>query len=138
METQDEPTLPDGAPPDLVEEVRRANRGFYRAFESLDIDRMRDVWLRIPGIKCVHPGWKPLFEWEPIMESWQGIFSNTGYIEFDVREETIFVNHDLAVVWLFEVLGTVQGGQAVSGSIHATNVFLKRNEMWKMIAHHAS
>lgn len=127
-----------GAETDAVQQIRRANREFYRAFESLDMDRMRAVWLDTAGIKCVHPGWQPLFDWEPIMESWTRIFQNTGYIEFEIADETIFVNNDLAVVSLFEKLNTVQSGQSVSGAVNATNVFLKQDEVWKMIVHHAS
>ena len=86
----------------------------------------------------MHPGWKPLFEWDPIMESWARIFENTGYMEFDVQDETIFVNNDLAVVSLFEVLSAVQGGQSMQGAVNATNVYLMRDGVWKMIVHHAS
>lgn len=123
---------------DPLAAIRRANREFYRAFESLSLERMQDVWLDTPGIKCVHPGWKPLFEWDPIMESWARIFENTGYMEFDVQDETIFVNNDLAVVSLFEVLSAVQGGQSMQGAVNATNVYLMRDGVWKMIVHHAS
>ena len=123
---------------DEIQQIRRANREFYRAFESLDMDRMRAVWLQTAGTKCVHPGWRPLFEWDEIMESWQRIFQNTGYIEFEIADETIFVNHDMAVVSLFEKLKTVQAGQNVSGAVNATNVFLKRDDQWRMIMHHAS
>jgi len=37
--------------------VLEANAAFYAAFESLDLKRMEEVWLRAPYIKCVHPGW---------------------------------------------------------------------------------
>ena len=40
-----------------VADVLEANAAFYRAFESLDVKRMEEVWLRAPYIKCVHPGW---------------------------------------------------------------------------------
>lgn len=38
-------------------EVEAANRAFYQAFETLDIQEMEKVWLRAPHIKCIHPGW---------------------------------------------------------------------------------
>ena len=142
MATPEDETGASGPPAnpgdDLVQSIRRANREFYRAFESLEIERMSELWLRTDGIKCIHPGWKPLLDWDSIMESWQQIFSGTGYIEFDIADETIFVNNDLAVVSLFEKLKSVQGGQTLEGAINATNVYLKRDDTWKMIIHQAS
>jgi len=37
--------------------VLEANAAFYAAFQSLDLKRMEEIWLRAPYIKCVHPGW---------------------------------------------------------------------------------
>ena len=57
--------------------VLEANAAFYAAFESLDLKRMQEVWLRAPYIKCVHPGWGRLVGWGPVMQSWERIFSGT-------------------------------------------------------------
>jgi len=50
--------------------VLEANRRFYEAFESLDIERMAAVWLREDWAECVHPGWELLRGWEEIRDSW--------------------------------------------------------------------
>ena len=34
--------------------VLAANAAFYHAFESFDLTRMEDVWLRAAHVKCVH------------------------------------------------------------------------------------
>ena len=62
--------------------VLEANAAFYAAFESLDLKRMEEVWLRAPYIKCVHPGWGLLVGWGPVMESWERIFSGTLGMRF--------------------------------------------------------
>ncbi|HEX4211187.1 MAG TPA: nuclear transport factor 2 family protein, partial [Candidatus Binataceae bacterium] len=54
--------------------IIQANRAFYQAFESLDIQRMEALWLREPRIICIHPGWRRLIGWGPVMESWERIF----------------------------------------------------------------
>jgi hypothetical protein len=40
------------------EAVIEANREFYRAFESLDLEKMERVWMRDAAIVCIHPGWR--------------------------------------------------------------------------------
>ena len=47
------------AEPEIVEEIRAANQRFYDAFNTLDIDRMTDVWEPSDRALCVHPGWDP-------------------------------------------------------------------------------
>ena len=74
-----------------AEAVLAANDAFYRAFESLDIDRMRAVWLNGASISCIHPGWGALVGWPAVMESWEQIFAGTLHMEFtggafDARE----------------------------------------------------
>lgn len=135
----------------VIEEVRLANREFYRAFESLRVERMRQCWLELENVhvKCVHPGWRPLFGFEAVLESWARIFAHTGYMEFQIADEVIFVDGDLAVVSCAEILRTAPeagapirtaAGDAVvlEGAVHATNVYRRHDGAWKMIVHHAS
>ena len=49
------------------EAVVEANRKFYRAFESLDLENMEKVWLKDRQIVCIHPGWRKLSGWGPVM-----------------------------------------------------------------------
>ena len=120
------------------QEVREANRNFYRAFESLKIELMEKVWLNAAGIKCIHPGWPPLFGWDDIMESWNRIFQHTNYMEFDLGDETIFVDQDLAVVSNAENLVSANMGKTASGQVQATNVYRRHDGEWLMIVHHVS
>ncbi|MCB1326155.1 MAG: nuclear transport factor 2 family protein [Spirochaetales bacterium] len=124
--------------PATVAAVRQANQRFYRTFESLSLPRMRALWLETPTVKCVHPGWEPMIGFDEVMRSWERIFANTSYIEFEVAEEIIFVEGDLAVVSNPERLRSAGGGQSASGAVHATNVYLRYEGDWLMIVHHAS
>ena len=42
--------------PDDAAEIEGANARFYRAFESLDIKQMDEVWAREEYVTCIHPG----------------------------------------------------------------------------------
>ena len=60
-----------------ADDVEEANARFYRAFETLDIAEMDQVWVHAEHARCVHPGWALLCGWEAVRHSWQTIFTNT-------------------------------------------------------------
>src|SRR5205809_4089948 len=86
--------------------VLEANAAFYAAFESLDLKRMEEVWLRAAYIKCVHPGWGLLVGWGPVMESWERIFSGTLEMRCTLTGVQAEVCGDLAWVVLTENIGS--------------------------------
>ncbi|MFZ1121307.1 MAG: nuclear transport factor 2 family protein, partial [Candidatus Binataceae bacterium] len=86
------------------ESILEANRAFYRAFESLDADRMGEMWLRDPRIVCIHPGWSRLIGWGPIMNSWERIFDNVFEMKFELGELEVMISGDLAIVVVEEGL----------------------------------
>ena len=120
------------------EQVLEANRLFYRAFESLEIEKMEQVWLQAPHIVCVHPGWRRLSGWGPIMESWERIFQSTFEMKFDLTEVDVMLRGDLAVVVAQENL-TQRGYDGSSRSVvQATNVFERSGNRWYLVLHHGS
>jgi ketosteroid isomerase-like protein len=105
------------------EDILGANRAFYRAFESLDVDKMGEVWLKDPSIVCIHPGWAKLSGWGPVMESWARIFDNTFEMKFELGEIDVMISGDIAVAIVQENL-TQSGYDGPSRSqVLATNVF---------------
>ena len=120
------------------EQVLEANRLFYQAFESLEIEKMEKVWLQAPQIVCVHPGWRRLSGWGPIMESWERIFESTFEMKFDLTDVDVTLRGDLAVVVVQENL-TQRGYEGSSRSVvQATNVFERTGNRWYMVLHHGS
>ena len=118
--------------------VRRANRAFYDAFESLDPERMAEVWLRSPRVHCTHPGWKRLSGHEAVLESWARIFENTMSMRFTIEDEEISLMGDLAWVVCTEVIRSqTLDGPAIS-RVEATNVFEKHGDRWLLVHHHGS
>jgi ketosteroid isomerase-like protein len=124
-------------------DVARANRDFYQALEQLDIERMRALWLDDPTVKCVHPGGELIVGAERIMESWRLIFENTKNLRFEVMDLQLEVVGDMAWanhVELLHVQRTSGGPEQVVllSESAATNLFVRRDEGWKMVLHHAS
>jgi ketosteroid isomerase-like protein len=118
--------------------VLAANEAFYRAFESLELARMEQVWLRDQRIACVHPGWRRLTGWGPVMTSWERIFQSAFEMQFELRDAVVTVRGDLAVVLVEEVL-TQRGYDGASRSqVIATNVFERADGVWLMTLHHGS
>ena len=118
--------------------VHRANRAFYDAFESLDRDRMAEVWLRSPRVQCTHPGWKRLSGFDTVLESWARIFENTMSMRFTIEDESIELMGDLAWVVCTEVIRSqTLDGPALS-RVEATNVFERHGDRWLLVHHHGS
>ncbi|MBV9119365.1 MAG: nuclear transport factor 2 family protein, partial [Chloroflexi bacterium] len=111
--------------------VASANQAFYSAIESLDVNRMRQVWLAGDEIECVHPGWPPIRGLADVLRSWELIFSNTREIRFELSD--IQVVADGAVAWVSCLEGIYYGEQS-AGQALATNL-LRQNEAgrWLLI-----
>jgi ketosteroid isomerase-like protein len=121
-----------------AKKVARANLGFYRAFEALDVERMASIWVRECYVKCVHPGAEMLVGFDAVMASWRAIFQHTDRIQFHVHDVDVRVVGDCAWVTLVE---SVEGGFSEherGTTVAATNVFERRGGGWRMVLHHAS
>jgi ketosteroid isomerase-like protein len=102
-----------------TEGVRRANLAFYRAFERLEAEKMREIWLHSARVQCTHPGWRRLVGYAAVMDSWERIFENTFEMSFDLTNVEISVAGALA--W-----------------VEATNLFERHGGEWRMVHHHGS
>jgi ketosteroid isomerase-like protein len=119
-------------------DVAAANRRFYRAFETLDITEMDQVWVHGERARCVHPGWPLLCGWAAVRESWERIFANTEEMRFTLTEVAVSVSGDLAWVTCTEnILSEVRERVSVT-AILATNVFEREPDGWRLVHHHGS
>ena len=118
--------------------VLAANDDFYRAFESLEIARMEAVWLRVPYVTCVHPGWSLLAGWGPVMESWQRIFTGALAMRFTITDARAEVAGDVAWVVCTEHLESHHRDARMTARVQATNLFQRREGHWYLVHHHGS
>ncbi len=121
-----------------IEAVEQANRGFYRAFESLDIIEMGKVWAQGEPVRCVHPGWALLQGWEEVMGSWQRIFENATMMQFTITGLEVTVEGAWAWVACTENIMSVNDAQVAESRVQATNIYKLGEGKWLMVHHHGS
>ncbi len=120
------------------QEVLAANRDFYHALQSLDLEKMTAVWLHEDWVQCLHPGWELIVGWEEVSDSWKGIFQSTSRIQVAISRPLARVHGDTAWVSCIEnVTSTFEGGFSTA-MIEATNIFERHNGQWRMVQHHAA
>jgi len=130
----------------IEQSIEANNLRFYKAFESLSIEKMEEVWKHSNDVICVHPGWEMFSSWTAIRESWMRIFENTKMIRFLVTNLKIKVFEKIAVVICLENIDTtIEDGNSIRMGVFATNIFEKQNvnsnnhdNQWLMIHHHGS
>jgi ketosteroid isomerase-like protein len=118
--------------------LREANERFYRAFESLDLAEMDQVWAHGDHVACVHPGWSRLHGWHEVRRSWAAIFQSTTEMRFTITDVRSEARGDIGWVHCTEnILSETRGSLSIT-AILATNVFERRDGRWRLVHHHAS
>ncbi len=120
------------------EALIEANQAFYKAFESLDIEKMELMWLRDTKIVCIHPGWRKLTGWGPIMHSWERIFDGVFEMKFELRDLHVIASGDLGVVVTEENLTQRGYDGTMRTQVLATNIYERIGNKWLMVLHHGS
>jgi hypothetical protein len=116
------------------QEVLGINQAFYAAHEAQSLAGMAEVWDHDDRSACIHPGWPILRGWPAIEESWRRIFGGPGHNQFIVTNEQCTIRGDVAWITLDENLVSAAG----TGTIAATNVFVRRDVGWRLTVHHGS
>ncbi len=114
--------------------VRDLNAAFYASHEAQDFDAMAALWSHGNDVVCIHPGWPILRGWDAVGESWRRIFAGPAENQFIVTNEQLNIGQGVAWMTLDENLMSASG----TGTIAATNVFLKIQGEWKVVHHHGS
>ncbi|OGA23030.1 MAG: hypothetical protein A3I02_16790 [Betaproteobacteria bacterium RIFCSPLOWO2_02_FULL_67_26] len=114
-----------------------AESAFYEAITKSDLEGMMAVWADDDDIYCVHPNGARIAGVERVRESWRQIFSSGQTLRFQLREQQTVQGMMLSVHSVYEVI-TVAGEARPRGPVIATNVYLRTERGWRMVAHHAS
>jgi ketosteroid isomerase-like protein len=121
-----------------MEQLLAANQSFYAAFGALSLEQMSEVWLHEDWVQCVHPGRQLLEGWEEVRESWAQIFANTKRMKLEIGSISAHLEGEVAWVACTEnVLSSFEHGFD-QAQLQATNIFVLRDGVWRMVAHHAS
>jgi len=125
-----------------VEDVTEANAQFYAAIESGDLRRIEQLWDTGDDVGCVHPGWPSVRGRSRVLRSWAVIMANTSYIQFFLTGVDVSVAGDVAVVACQHSLlagsTDAEGELGETATVVATNVFRRREQGWRLWAHHSS
>jgi len=122
----------------MLREIHEANRQFYRAFESLDIKRMDQVWAQEDQVYCVHPGWDLRAGWPAVRDSWVQIFNHALSMQFAITEIKVNIEGECAWVTCMENITSMMDGEPQYSRVLATNIFKRQGEQWRMVHHHGS
>jgi ketosteroid isomerase-like protein len=117
-----------------IRAVLAANQAFYDAHEARDLVAMTAVWEHSDRVVCTHPGWPILRTWAVVEDSWRRILEGPGRNQFIITNEAVAIDGDLAWVTCDENL--VSGG--ATGTVAATNLFVRHRDGWRLVVHHAS
>ncbi len=106
-----------------------ANDAFYNAFTSGDVAAMSNAWAQSQPIVCLHPGARPIFNREEMMESWSDILSDPGVAELSFHSPEVVFAENTALVIGYECFG--------DSALLASNGFVLEDGNWRMFSHHA-
>lgn len=110
-----------------------ANRAFYEAFESQDLDTMSELWSHDDDVACTHPGWTTLHGWGAVAASWFALFQQDRPTQFILTDERGRVADGVGWVTVDENL--IEGAPQ---TVAALNLFRRTADRWQMICHHGS
>lgn len=114
-----------------------AEAAFYEAFTKGDLDAMMAVWADDEDIYCVHPFGPRHSGVEQVRESWRQIFANGQTLRFQLREQRYLQGMMLSVHSVYEHI-TITGEARTPAPVIATNIYLRTERGWRIVAHHAS
>jgi SnoaL-like protein len=131
---------------DIEQTIENSNTRFYKAFETLSIEKMGEVWKHEYNTIRIHPGWEMFAGWTAIRESWARIFEITSRIKFFITNTKVKAFENIAIVVCLENIDTVIDNQnIIKLGVIATNIFEQQNvknkyynNEWLMIHHHGS
>jgi hypothetical protein len=125
--------------------IEDSNSRFYKAFESLSIEKMDAAWKHGDDTICIHPGWEMFTSWTAIRESWLRIFENTKMIKFVITNIKIKASQKIAILVCLENIDSIiEDENSIKLGVIATNIFEKQNVKnknnndWLMVHHHGS
>ena len=118
----------------MPDELLAANASFYEAFERRSLEAMAAVWDHGDGVVCVHRGWPILRGWPAVEDSWRRIFDGPGRNQFIITNDAVEIVGNVGWVTLDENLVD----RTATGTIAATNLFVRDDDGWKLVLHHGS
>ncbi len=110
---------------------------FYEALQRGDIEALMGVWSDDEDIVCVHPGGPRIVGAAAIRATFDSIFANGPINVHPEKLRTVNTGH-CAVHNLMERVDISTDEGPNTAWVIATNVYIKTDQGWRLVAHHAS
>ncbi len=110
---------------------------FYEALQRGDIEALMAVWSDDEDIVCVHPGGPRIVGAAAIRATFDSIFANGPISVHPEKLRTVNTGH-CAVHNLMERVDISTDEGRNTAWVIATNVYIKTDQGWRLVAHHAS
>ena len=110
---------------------------FYEALQRGDIEALMGVWSDDEDIVCVHPGGPRIVGAAAIRATFDSIFANGPISVHPEKLRTVNTGH-CAVHNLMERVDISTDEGPNTAWVIATNVYIKTDHGWRLVAHHAS
>jgi uncharacterized protein (TIGR02246 family) len=114
-----------------------AEAAFYEAFMKRDLEAMMAVWADDDEVYCVHPRAPRVTGVEQVRESWRQIFASGQNVRFQVREQHLLQAMMVSVHSVYEQI-SLADEERTRACMIATNIYMRTERGWRMMAHHAS
>jgi ketosteroid isomerase-like protein len=114
-----------------------AESAFYEAFMKQDLDGMMAVWSDDDEVYCVHPRGARVSGVAQVRESWRQIFASAQSVRFQLREQHLLHAMMVSVHSVYEHIAVGAEARA-RARIIATNIYMRTEQGWRMMVHHAS
>jgi ketosteroid isomerase-like protein len=111
---------------------------FYDAFTRSDLDAMMAVWADDDDIYCVHPQGPRVAGVERVRESWRQVFASGQTLRFQLRDQQYVRGMMLSVHSVYEHIAIAGEPRSQAPMMVATNIYMRTERGWRMVAHHAS
>ena len=131
-------TIPQFAMTPEQQGVADATHTFYRALSDRDLSAMAEIWFPADWAECVHPGGTALRGWDAIRESWRGVFEGDATITITPGDVRVRIVGDVAWASCVERIAAAAGDEIHSSLAQATNLFVRHDDRWRLVVHHAS
>ncbi len=116
---------------------QEAEAAFYEAFARQDLDAMMNVWADDDDIYCIHPQGPRIAGVEAVRESWRAIFGGGQPLKFELRDQRTLQGMMMSIHSAYELVQSA-AEPGVAGVMIATNIYMKTEHGWRIVAHHAS
>ena len=121
----------------LMSTADETEASFYEAMQQGDLDRMMATWADDEEIACVHPGGPRVVGTVAVRAGFEAVFHH-GPVQVHVHHVRRFETAVCAVHHVTERVQAMTDKGLQTAYVIATNVFVRSNQGWRMVAHHAS